>query len=81
MPIKSIETLLENRIQVASKTDNKVKAELYLVTDAIDKYLERAKLLEAEILSYAKERDWGHKVAYLLDPDKHIIAIAELIKK
>jgi SAM-dependent methyltransferase len=32
MPIKGIETLLENRINVASKTDNKVKAELYLVT-------------------------------------------------
>lgn len=79
MPIKGIETLLENRIEVASKTDKKVKAELYLVVNEIEKYLERAKLLEAEILSFAKERDWGHNVAYLLDPDQHIIAIAEVL--
>jgi hypothetical protein len=81
MPIKSIETLLENRIEAASKNDNKVKAELYLVTDAIDKYLERAKLLKAEILSYTKKRDWGHKAAYLLDPDNNVIGIAETIKQ
>ena len=79
MPIKGIETLLENRIQIASKTDKNVKAELYLVTNGIDKYLERAKLLDAEIISFAKEMDWGHKVAYLLDPDQYIIAIAELM--
>ena len=79
MPIKGIENLLENKIEVASKNDKKVKAELYLVVDQIDKYLERANSLKAEIVSVVKVRDWGHKVAYLLDPDKYIVAIAELM--
>lgn len=79
MPIKGIEKLLENKITVSTKNDNEVKAELYLVVNNIDSYLERANLLNAEILSESKERDWGHKVAYLLDPDKHIVAFAEVI--
>ena len=78
MPIKGIEKLLENKITVSSKNDNEVKAELYLVVNNINSYLERANLLNAEILSESKERDWGHKAAYLLDPDKHIVAIAEV---
>lgn len=78
MPNKSIEKLFDNKYETVEKSSGKIKAELYLIVDEIEKYLERAKKLGADIVSYPRERSWGHKAAYLLDPDNNVIGIAEI---
>jgi len=77
MPQIGIENLLDNKISAVPNNVENVKAELYLIVDCIKPYLNRAKLLSAPILSEAEIRGWGDNAAYFLDPDQHVIAIAE----
>lgn len=79
MPANEIEKLLEQKVNVAEQANNKIKAELYLVVDNLDKYCRKAAELNAVQLSEIKARDWGDKAAYFLDPDNYIIALAEKI--
>ena len=54
------------------------RAELYLVVP--DAALCHARALAAgavEVSAFAR-RDWGHRAAYALDPDGHVLAFAEL---
>ena len=37
---------------------------------------ERAKQAGARLIDGAKDRDWGHRTAYFVDPDGHVIALA-----
>ncbi|MBU1101272.1 MAG: hypothetical protein KKA84_12800 [Bacteroidetes bacterium] len=80
MPGSGIEKLLENKIEVIISAQVKAKTELYIVVDEVNKYMERAVDLNVQVLSLPQERDWGHKVAYILDLDQHVIGIAEIIK-
>jgi predicted enzyme related to lactoylglutathione lyase len=79
MPSSGIKKLLENKIDIYNPAEKIAKAEVYIVVDNISEYYNRAVSLNATILSEIKERDWGHMVAYFLDPDNYIIAIAEII--
>jgi len=52
------------------------RAELYLLVDDPQAYLDRAKAAGALELSPLLPRDWGHTAAYCLDPDRHVLAFA-----
>ena len=81
MPEKGIENLLNKKVSVVTNTNKSIKAEIYLVVNSIDQYVERAKKYSIKILSEAENRDWGDRAAYFLDPDQHVIAIAEKISR
>jgi predicted enzyme related to lactoylglutathione lyase len=79
MSSSGIKKLLDNKIDIYSSSDKAAKAELYIVVDNIQDYYDRALSLKTIVLSEIKERDWGQKVAYFLDPDNYVIAFAENI--
>jgi len=53
------------------------RAKVYLVLESAAGYYERALQKGGTGLSDLAVRDWGHKVAYCLDPDGHVLAFAE----
>jgi catechol 2,3-dioxygenase-like lactoylglutathione lyase family enzyme len=53
------------------------RCELYLVVEDVMPYYERAKVLNALLVSEIQQRDWGHRVGYFSDPDGHVIAFAD----
>ena len=79
MPSRGIKKLLKNKIDTLVKSDNIIKSELYLIVKNIEEYIQRVASEKIKILSELKERDWNHKVIYLLDPDNYVIALAELM--
>jgi uncharacterized glyoxalase superfamily protein PhnB len=83
MPIAGIKTLLGNQYFPASINENP-QAELYLLVDEPESYLERAEKNGAKLLQSLRDREWGDRTGYCLDPDGHVLAFAEpkpLVKK
>ncbi len=56
------------------------RCEIYLKVTNLKEYINRAKILNAKIVSNYKARDWGDSVMYIADLDNHIIALAEKTK-
>ena len=52
------------------------RAELYVVVDDPAGHHARALAAGAVELSPLAARDWGHRVAYSMDPDGHVLAVA-----
>ena len=77
MPESGIKTLLGSSLPDPSKASGIPRAEIYLNLENPEGYLERALQNGAKLLNDFKERDWGDKAAYCLDPDGHVIAFAE----
>jgi catechol 2,3-dioxygenase-like lactoylglutathione lyase family enzyme len=77
MPISGIKKILNGKLFGSEDSSINPKSELYLFTDDAADYLKRAASLGAIELSPVQERSWGHRAAYFIDPDYHIIAIAE----
>jgi uncharacterized glyoxalase superfamily protein PhnB len=78
MPEKGIEKLLGDAVPKASSGSGIPRCELYLFSTDPDKMLKAAIEAGANNISEAKERDWGHTVAYCADPDGHILAFAKI---
>lgn len=56
-------------------------AELYVtVAGALDDAVDRATTAGATVLSAAQDRAWGDRVAYLADPDGHVLALAQPLR-
>jgi len=55
------------------------KAELYLVVEDPESHHRRALERGAREISPMQPRDWGHRAAYSLDPDGHVLAFAEKV--
>ena len=56
-------------------------AELYVtVAGALDDAVDRAITAGATVLSAAQDRAWGDRVAYLADPDGHVLALAQPLR-
>ncbi|HRH38213.1 MAG TPA: VOC family protein [Flavobacteriales bacterium] len=53
------------------------RCELYLLVEDITPLVARASEAGAVVVAAAKDRDWGHRVAYFADPDGHVIAFAQ----
>lgn len=77
MPSAGIKKLLGDAIHKPQHVDKIPRAEIYLVLDNLEEYVNRAEELKAKILSPLKERDWGHNVIYFEDLDGYVIAFAQ----
>ncbi len=76
MPAAGIKRLLGDRLPDPDQASGIPRAELYLLTDDPGAYHRRALDGGAVELSDLAPRDWGHEVAYSLDPDGHVLAFA-----
>lgn len=58
---------------------SKARAELYLYVQDVHEAHHRALEAGAKELSKPALRNWGHEVAYSMDPDGHVIAFAKKV--
>lgn len=78
MPAAGIRRLLGPALPDPDLARGVPRAELYLVVDDAAALHRRALALGGRELSPVQSRDWGHRVGYLLDPDGHVLACAEV---
>lgn len=77
MPVQNIQQLLGDKLP-DPRVDEKIpRAELYLLVHGAREYHFRALALGGTELNPLRERAWGHRASYCLDPDGHVIAFAE----
>jgi uncharacterized protein len=81
MPEAGAERLFGGRVRIASPDTSVSRAEVYLVVDDAEEYHRQALAGGAVEVSELEERDWGHRAAYSLDPDGHVLAFAELTQR
>ena len=79
MPENGIAKIIEEKTQHPSRGNGIPRCEIYLLVENLNPYYDRAKALNALVVSDTENRDWGHRVCYFSDPDGHIVAIAEEI--
>lgn len=77
MPEKGIQRLLGSALPDPAGARGVPRAEVYLVVDDPRSYHARALAGGAREMSPLADRDWGHRVAYSLDEDGHLLAFAE----
>ncbi|MBS2004309.1 MAG: glyoxalase [Cyanobacteria bacterium SZAS LIN-5] len=77
MPEVGIKKLLGEPLPDPNGASGIPRAELYLVVKDATQFFGRALQSSATALSELNLRDWGHKVAYCLDLDAHVLAFAE----
>lgn len=77
MPEAGIRTLLGDSIPDPASASGIPRAELYLIVDDAQGYFHRAVKMGGKVCSPIQPRDWGAIVAYLTDPDGHVLAFAE----
>lgn len=80
MPEVGVARLFDGRVNTGSRDECPSGAELYLIVDDAAAYNARAIENGAKELSPLTERDWGHRAAYSLDRDGHVLAFAEILK-
>jgi uncharacterized glyoxalase superfamily protein PhnB len=81
MPNKSIAKILADKTPHPDSGNGIPRVELYLYVDNIQLEFNNATKSGAKLVSPIIDRDWGDKVCYFSDPDGHIIAFAEKLKK
>jgi uncharacterized protein len=77
MPASGARRLLGPSSPDPTRAGDAPRAELYLVVRDPGAYHTRALARGARELSPLLPRDWGHRAAYALDPDGHVLAFAE----
>jgi len=77
MPENGIAKILTNKTPHPKAGNGIPRCEIYLKIDNCEEYFSRAVDAGGKIISKFTLRDWGDKVAYISDPDGHIIAFAE----
>ncbi|MEE8437642.1 MAG: VOC family protein [Candidatus Neomarinimicrobiota bacterium] len=78
MPAHGIKKLLGDKLPDIAAAQAGPRVELYLLVENPEKYNARALKSGAKEISKLKVRDWGHKAAYCLDPDGHLLVFAEV---
>lgn len=76
MPEAGIARLLGSALPDPRGAHGVPRAELYLVVSDPERLHARALAAGARELSPLAPRDWGAEVAYALDPDAHVLALA-----
>lgn len=74
MPEKGIQKILGDMMPDPSKGQGIPRCELYLPTENITEAVARCLTAGAILVDDVKARNWGDTVAYVADPDGHIIA-------
>ncbi len=77
MPEAGIRSLLGEALPDPAAGAGTPRAEVYLLVEDAEGHHRRALDNGARELSPLQERGWGHRVAYCLDPDAHVLAFAE----
>lgn len=77
MPEQGINKILAGKTPHPKNGNGIPRCELYLKTDLINDFAERALAAGANMINESAPRDWGDTVVYLSDPDGHIIAFAQ----
>lgn len=77
MPETGIKRLLGETLPDPSGAWGIPRSELYLIVDDPLSAHQRALEAGAKNVSDLAVRDWGHEVAYCLDPDGHVLAFAK----
>ena len=76
MPERAIGRLLGVAVADPNIGADVIRGEIYLVVEDPANYHARALSLGARELSVLLRRDWGHDVAYSVDPDGYVLAFA-----
>ena len=77
MPASGITRLLGPALPDPASAAGVPRCELYLLCADAQAIFERALAAGAVELSAVSARDWGDRVGYCLDPDGHVVALAE----
>ena len=77
MPETGIKRLLGDRLPDPVLGAGIPRSEIYLLVEQPLAYHQRAIEAGAVELSGLELHDWGHRAAYSLDPDGHVLAFAE----
>ena len=80
MPEAGIKRLLGGPLPDPARSAGIPRSEIYLLVHQPLTYHRRAIQAGAVELSGLEPRDWGHRAAYSLDPDGHVLAFAEQIE-
>src|SRR5690349_3732741 len=80
MPISGVQRLLGDKLPSQVQSVSGPCCEIYLLVSQPLEYHRRAVEAGAVELSGLEKRDWGHRAAYSLDPDGHVLAFAEQIE-
>lgn len=81
MPNNGIAKILQDHTPHPESGNGIPRCELYLYVDHLEDEFENALTNGAKLISTIENRDWGDRVCYFADPDGHIIAFAERIKR
>lgn len=76
MPEANIARIISGPLPHPASGAGVPRCELYLLVDDLDASCARAEKAGAAVVDGAKDRDWGHRVAYYADDDGHVIALA-----
>lgn len=76
MPQGNTRHFLGDALGALRPRDGCPRAEVYLRLDALDDVVSRLVALGAPCTSPRARRDWGDDVAYFLDPDGYVLAVA-----
>jgi uncharacterized glyoxalase superfamily protein PhnB len=77
MPESGIAKILVPVVAHPNTANGVARCELYLKNGTATEMYERALLAGAKKISEFLPRNWGDRVAYVADPDGHVIAFAE----
>ena len=80
MPEAGIKRLLGDSLPDPAQANGIPRAEIDLRDENASAFHRRALEAGAAELSEMKDRDWGDRVAYSLDPDGHVLAFADSIQ-
>lgn len=81
MPEAGIRRLLGDALPDPAAARGTPRAEIYLVVDDPAAFHRRALAAGAAELRPLALADWGHEVAYSLDPDGHVLAFARVAEE
>ena len=77
MPNAGIKRLLGEALPDPEAAQGIPRAELYLLVDEPEAWLQRAVGAGARLLSEVQARNWGDSAGYCLDADGHVLAFAK----
>jgi len=81
MPEDGIAKILAGKTPHPNTANGVPRCELYLKYGKVNEFYARALQAGATLISAPAARDWGHQVAYVADPDGHILAFAGALEK
>lgn len=80
MPNKGIAKILLDKTPHPDEGNGIPRCELYFYVENIQLEYNNALQIGAKLISPIADRDWGDKVCYFADIDRHIIAFSEKVK-